>query len=231
MLESVRVDDEGAGASSPAIVLCHGFGANAADLAPLARELQVPVPARWYFPEAPYRFQLGWGGAQAWFPRDPAGVESFLTGDTFGSLGDLDPPGLSVAAAELIEFLQVNDCPPDRTVIGGFSQGAIVAAAATLDMPALPAGLVLFSGSIIASRRLESLAASRAGDLEGFRIWQSHGREDPILPFAAGRALGELFAAAGATVEFTGFSGGHGIPPGLFPGVSDWIARSIGAVE
>jgi len=43
-------------------------------------------------------------------------------------------------------------------------------------------------------------------------VLQSHGREDPLLPFANAEALRDLLVEAGAKVDFLPFSGGHAIP-------------------
>ena len=44
---------------SPAIVCLHGYGADAADLARLAADTDLPRAARWLFPDAPIAFDLG----------------------------------------------------------------------------------------------------------------------------------------------------------------------------
>ena len=228
MLESVQVGETDRRTPGPTVVLCHGFGADAEDLAALAREIPTVGKVRWLFPQAPYQFQMGWGVGRAWFPRDAAGIESFLSGEFLASLAEVDPPGLGDASHELTEFMDRMGCDPARTVVGGFSQGAMVAADATLRLPRLPAGLLLLSGSIIAADRLRRLAEDRAGKLRGLRVAQYHGHEDPVLPFESGEALATLFESAGATVQFTAFSGGHGIPPTIFPSIAQQLDEMLG---
>ncbi len=228
MLDSVHAGDADCATSGPTIVLCHGFGAEAGDLAPLAQEIPMVGKVRWLFPQAPYQFQMGWGVGRAWFPRDSAGIESFLNGEILGSLAGIDPPGLHESSCELIEFMDRKGCDPARTVIGGFSQGAMVAADTTLRLPQLPAGLLLLSGSIIAADRLYRLAADRADKLHYLRVVQYHGHEDPVLPFESGQALAALFESAGATVRFTAFPGGHGIPQTIFPSIAEQLCEMLG---
>ncbi|MCK4514992.1 MAG: hypothetical protein KAU31_07025, partial [Spirochaetaceae bacterium] len=200
----------------------------AEDLAALAQEIPTVGKVRWLFPQAPYRFQMGWGVGRAWFPRNSAGIESFLNGEIFGSLAGTNPPGLDKSSCELIEFMERMGCDPARTVIGGFSQGAMVAADTTLRLPRLPAGLLLLSGSIIAADRLHGLAEDRAGKLRGLRVAQYHGHEDPVLPFESGQGLATLLESAGATVQFTAFPGGHGIPPTIFPSIAQQLGEMLG---
>ncbi|MEE8441302.1 MAG: hypothetical protein V3S41_06240 [Spirochaetia bacterium] len=228
MLDSVQVGNTDSTASGPTIVLCHGIGADAEDLAPLAQEIPMVGKVRWLFPQAPYRFQMAWGAGRAWFPRDPAGVESFLSGETFASLAEVDPPGLGDASRELMELMDRMGCDPAQTVVGGFSQGAMVAADTTLRLPRLPAGLLLLSGSIIAADRLRGLADERTAELRGLRVAGYHGHEDPVLPFESGQALAKLFESAGATVRFTAFSGGHGIPQSMFPSIAEQLDEMLG---
>ena len=42
---------------------------------------------------------------------------------------------------------------------------------------------------------------------------QSHGTKDPILPYALGTVLKNLFESNGMKLDFISFDGGHEIPP------------------
>jgi phospholipase/carboxylesterase len=46
----------------------------------------------------------------------------------------------------------------------------------------------------------------------GLQVLQTHGRRDPILPFAAAEGLQGLLSGAGAQVEWVAHDGGHEIP-------------------
>jgi len=228
MLDSIQGGDSDRGESGPTVVLCHGFGADAGDLAPLAQAIPLPGKVRWLFPQAPYQFQMMWGVGRAWFPRDPAGIEAFLSGETFGSLAGVDPPGLEDSSRELMEYMDLMGCDPAQTVVGGFSQGAMVAAATILRLPQLPAGLLLLSGSIIAADRLRRLAEGRDTELRDLRVAQYHGQEDPVLPFEAGQAMAALLESAGADVRFAVFPGGHGIPQSILPSIAEQVGEMLG---
>lgn len=43
-------------------------------------------------------------------------------------------------------------------------------------------------------------------------VFQSHGRNDSILPFAMGTALRDFLSQSKANVDFQAFDGGHEIP-------------------
>jgi len=56
-------------------------------------------------------------------------------------------------------------------------------------------------------------------------VLQSHGRADPVLPFALAERLRDELLAAGLVVDFTPFNGGHGIAGPALDGLARLIAR------
>lgn len=213
----------GSESSDVAVVLCHGFGADAADLASLAGGLDPGEHAYYVFPNAPHLLPHGWGAGRAWFPEEPGEIVSFATGELFRKLALLDPPGLEASGAMLAET--VNDAAAGRRLIlGGFSQGAMVACEAVLSGGLRPDALLVFSGALIAERRWTDLIAAGSSPFAGLPVIQSHGRLDSVLPFDAGVALGTLLDRGGAERTFFEFNGDHGIPPQLLPAVTDRLA-------
>src|SRR5690606_1756979 len=102
------------------VVLLHGFGADASDLAPLADLLDPDQRWSFYFPEAPLEVPIGpmWTG-RGWFPISLRELE---TGVDFTKIR---PPGLDLSRKLVSEMIfHLN---PEKLVIGGFSQGAMVA--------------------------------------------------------------------------------------------------------
>lgn len=213
------------------IVLCHGFGADERDLVPLAEAISTPVPARWLFPRAPWGLPSGWGTGRAWFPRDPGEIAAFATGETFANLAPVDPPALAESGSDLARAVRLCSRGSSRqqseclTIVGGFSQGSMVACEALLGGGLEADGLVVLSGALIAAERWRAHAdRDGSGALAGIPVFHSHGRADPVLPFAAGARLGTLLDEAGAARTFVGFDGGHGIPPHVVERLSAWIA-------
>lgn len=194
-------------------VLLHGFGASGDDLASLAP--LFPVRDQWLFPHAPE--ELNFGGTvygRAWFPREPRALEMALTGAYFANLREQDPPGLTEAATEVLELAAYYRLPWGETILGGFSQGAMVAVEVALRAPTPPKALLIFSGALIAAERWRSAAGGAAaeGRLPSTFL-QSHGKEDAILPYTEGRGLFDLLRDGGWEGGFVAFSGGHEIPP------------------
>ncbi|NBB91498.1 MAG: hypothetical protein GVY23_09915 [Spirochaetes bacterium] len=191
------------------VVILHGFGADSSDLYPLAAEMDAAGRYYWCFPRAPYRIRYG-GAAlgSAWFPRNEGEIAAALEGSYFDRLEGMDPEGLRQAGAAVLELIDYLGVDFEAVVLGGFSQGAMVAMEAVVQAGRRPADLLLFSGAVIAAERWRA-ALSR---LPPFEFLQSHGTADPILPFDGARQLLAVLEDAGGEGEFLQFDGGHGIP-------------------
>jgi phospholipase/carboxylesterase len=191
-------------------VLFHGFGAPGDDLVALAGELDVPV--RFVFPEAPLALGGLYGDARAWWLLDLARLEDELRRGVPRDRRDEIPEGLPEARAHvmrLLDQLQARfSVAADQLVVGGFSQGAMLALDVALHRDAPPAGLVLMSGTLIA----ESAWQPRMASLAGVPVMLSHGRHDGLLPFSLAEVLRDRLIAAGARVDWQPFFGGHEIP-------------------
>jgi phospholipase/carboxylesterase len=100
-------------------------------------------------------------------------------------------------------------CPLRRVVLGGFSQGAMLATDVTLHAERPPGALAILSGSLISKPEWLPLMKARAG----LPVLQSHGRADPVLAYQIAETLRDELTAAGVAMKFVPFNGGHGIPP------------------
>lgn len=204
---------------SLAVVLCHGFGASGTDLVPLAGELVSQAPAlgsavRFIFPAAPLALAGFGGDARAWWPID---FESTVALRASGREGRLAlrarvPDGLAQARRQLAACLEAvavtSGLPPSRVVLGGFSQGAMLTTDLALRQDEAPAALAILSGTLLAEGEWRARAPRR----KGLTVLQSHGRQDPLLPFEDAVALRDLLLEAGLRVEFLPFDGPHTIP-------------------
>lgn len=201
-----------------AVVFCHGFGAPATDLVPVAGELarlmgSAAQQIGFVFPAAPLGLdEYGLPGGRAWWPIDIARLQAAVE---FGEIRDLrrESPPLLPQARELLTTLVHDLCerlslPLERTVLGGFSQGSMVATDVALHLPSNPAGLVVWSGTLLCEEAWTRLAGRRTG----MPVLLSHGTQDPLLPFANAEALRDLLNSAGCDVQFLPFRGGHEIP-------------------
>ncbi|MES1172813.1 MAG: phospholipase [Myxococcales bacterium] len=219
-------DREGGG-SGPVVVLMHGFGAPGTDLVPLWRELPVPHAVRFVFPEAP--LELGFGG-RAWWNIDMARLQDRFSNSAAAKLTAEIPEGSAASREAVLGLLVALErdfgAQPETTVIGGFSQGAMLATDVVLRTERAFGGLAILSGTIISREEWLPLMSAR----KGLPVLQSHGRSDPVLPFAVAEQLRDELSAAGVSVEFVAFNGGHGIPGSVLEGLSSLIRR-VAATE
>ncbi len=197
--------------------LLHGFGAGANDLIGLAPELAVA--GDWFLPHAPVEIAVaGMSYGRAWFPREPDRLQKALFGTYFQNLRAMEPSGLAESARLVRAMLDRKGVNWKKLILGGFSQGAMVAAEVLRQglvnpVSPLPGVVLLFSGACIAESWWNGVAdSSGTSGSAHVRVFQSHGREDSILPFAEGVAMAEQLGRAGFPVEFTEFDGGHAIP-------------------
>ena len=224
-------DREGGG-DGPLLLLLHGFGAPGTDLVALHRAIVAPPAVRYAFPAGRLALDDGAAGdmgPRAWWMIDIARLQTaVVSGDALRLAGET-PEGLAEARAAvegLLDALERDHAAPrERIVLGGFSQGGMLACDIALRTERAPLGLVLLSGAPIAEPEWRALAPRRAG----LRVLMSHGRTDPILPFAGGEHLRDLLREGGLDVEWHAFSGGHGIPDGVVERLGPFLAE-VGAL-
>jgi phospholipase/carboxylesterase len=222
--------DRRGGGDGPAILLCHGFGAPGDDLVALSRVIDAGRDVRWFFPEAPIALDLGWGTTgRAWWPIDMERLQRMMLSGQAHRLADETPAGLAEARAALEGTLAAlekdHGVRRDRLVIGGFSQGAMLTTEVALHAEVPFAGLAILSGTLIAAERWAEAARARGPSIHAF---QSHGRRDPILPFAVAEALRALLEGAGATVDWVPHGGQHEIPQVVVDRLGAFAKKRLG---
>jgi phospholipase/carboxylesterase len=193
------------------MVLCHGYGADGNDLIGLAPHLQQFLPTvAFVAPNAPERCQ---GAGFQWFP-----------------ISRLDPHeahrGVESAAPALETFvdseLERMGLPPERLILGGFSQGTMMSLHVGLRRSVKPAAILGFSGMLTAPEPLPPLGPDAPP------ILLTHGDVDQVIPpqalFMAAGALGR----AGAIVQWHLSRGsGHTIEPEGLLLAATFLAMSI----
>jgi len=125
----------------------------------------------------------------------------------------------------LVEKLSLQtQLPVGRVVLGGFSQGAMLATDVALRLEEAPAGLVILSGTLLN----EGDWARRAPMRHGLRVLQAHGRQDPLLPFSGAEALRDLLVLSGLMVDFVGLEAGHTITLDGVRRLAAFLATALG---
>ena len=200
-------------APDSAVVLLHGYGSDGNDLIGLAPHWQGLLPgALFVSPNAPTA--LGMGGFQ-WFAIDWAG-------DRLASR----QTGVVSARPVLVEFL--NDLwsqtgiRPERTILGGFSQGAMMALHVGTSLPSDQQlmGVIGASGAFLPPEGFGG------PDLARPPIRLIHGDMDEVVDPNHSAEANAVLTEAGFEVAYHVSRGvGHGIAPDGLGFVSDFIAR------
>ena len=181
-------------------------------MVPLADWLAVPNGTRFIFPEGPLSLNMGFGDSRAWWIIDMARLEADRAAGLVRDLSQEVPRGFPQAREVLEKFLKALPLmiPIDftRTVIGGFSQGAMLTCDLVMRTAQPVAGLVQLSSTLLAKQDWRPAVAKR----RGLRVFQSHGTQDPVLPYVMGERLRDELTQAGLSVEWHNFRGGHEIP-------------------
>jgi phospholipase/carboxylesterase len=124
-------------------------------------------------------------------------------------------------------FIDGLDLPAERTVLGGFSQGAVMSLALGLGAGRpRPAAIVALSGFL---PQVEGFALDLTG-LDGFPLAIAHGTLDPVIPVEFGRDARDRLTDAGADVTYRESPMPHTIDPAFIRELQgSWLPRTLSA--
>jgi phospholipase/carboxylesterase len=200
-LDGPRLEPK-SGTAKQLVVFLHGYGADGNDLIDIGRAWAAVLPdAAFVSPHAPNPCGQSPMGRE-WFPltfRDP---NERWTGVNAAA------PGLE---AFLDAELKRRNLPPEALALVGFSQGTMMALHAGLRRAVAPAGIVGFSGMLVAPEALDPQAfmseiKSRPP------VLLVHGDQDQVIPVQALMHAAQGLAALDVPAEWHISPGvGHGI--------------------
>lgn len=172
------------------VIFLHGLGDSGAGWSDLQQEAPLPW-ARWSFPDAqnqPVSCNMGMS-MPSWFD-----LQELPLGDA-ESAGA--PRGIDKAVSMVHAMLRQSESlgfAPERTVLGGFSQGAALSLLAGLTYEKPLAGIIALSGWAMKRRELARLI--RHKDVP---VFIGHGKSDPTVPCSLGTAAEQTLKASGCT--------------------------------
>ncbi|MEM7733240.1 MAG: prolyl oligopeptidase family serine peptidase [Pseudomonadota bacterium] len=185
------------------VVFLHGYGANGADLLGIADVLMEHLPDTLFVaPDAPETI-----------PMMPSGLQWFPIPWIDGSSEEESERGLMAAAEDLNAFLDAlmvdEDVLPEQVVLFGFSQGTMMALHVAPRREDPIAGIVAFSGRLLAPELLKDEAVSRPP------ILLVHGDADDVVPPKSLPEAAEALQSAGWQDVYAHVMKGtaHGIAP------------------
>ena len=183
------------------IVVLHGWGANAEDLASLVPLLNL-TEYQFLFPNAP-------------FPHPYTSV-----GRMWYDLSSQEYKGVSESRQILKDWLlsleNETGVPLAKTILTGFSQGAAMTLDVGLGLPL--AGLIALSGYMHPlSQPLDEVPP----------VLIVHGKQDTVVPLKAAQYARDNLIALGATVQYREFDMGHEIRPEVLPLIQKFASEVL----
>lgn len=191
------------------LVLMHGVGSNEQDLFGLAR--MMPPQFHVLSLRAPYVLSPD---AYAWFefqvlPNGERRIDEEQERESRFLVGEM----VASAAQQL-------GVPPERVIVGGFSQGGIMALSLLLTQPALLRAALVWHSRLL-PEVLPDVAPADA--FAGKALWVSHGSVDNVIPPAAAQATREFAATLPLAVSGRDYPVAHTIAAQELRDSMDWL--------
>jgi phospholipase/carboxylesterase len=195
-------------ASMPLVIVMHGRGADANDLADLAP--MIDDGYRFVFPNAAKPFEaapgytFGWSWFDGWPPEGNSIVDS-----------------RTKLIALIDELAARYPTPEGKLVLAGFSQGGMMAIDVGFRTQQKVAGIVVMSGAIYEAD-MPDLRAQR--DLPVLLI---HGTLDDMIPVVNARRTRHILESHGVNPEYHEFPMGHHVTPESMAVVQEFLGRAL----
>ena len=191
----------------PLVIVMHGRGADAHDLADLAPMLDPGNGCRFVFPNAPRAWEaapgmtFGWTWFDGWPP---------------------EPASIAASRELLLKFIDevTAKYPTSKLIVSGFSQGGMMALEVGLRTDV--AGIVVMSGGLY-ERDLPELSPKP--------VFIAHGTVDDMVPVANARRARLVLEEHGFDVDYHEYPMGHQVVMEEIEAVRQFIARCLNAAE
>jgi phospholipase/carboxylesterase len=196
------------------LVLMHGVGSNEHDLFGLAPH----VPANFHVLSLRAPYVLG--------PQSFAWFEFSVTAQGGRLINEAQEQASRVVVAQTVDAAaQQLGIPPQRVVVGGFSQGGIMSLSLLLTQPQLmQAAMVLHSRLL--DQVLPQLVAP--AQLEGKQLWLSHGTRDQVIALANAHRVRDLVKTLPIVLRYTEFPNAHEITSPELSQAMAWLQQLSG---
>jgi phospholipase/carboxylesterase len=203
-----------AGDPAGALVLFHGRGADENDLFPLLDALDPERRLVGVTPRGP--LSLPPGGAHWYVVREIGYPDKQTFDESYNRASEWNDG-----------FGAETGVPPERTILGGFSQGAVMTYALGLGRgQPRPAALLALSGFI---PTVEGFEVDLSPPLPPVAI--GHGTYDPVISVEWSRRARQQLEQAGADVLYREYPLPHAVDPRYLPELSQWLGAALDSVE
>ncbi len=189
----------------PLVILMHGYGSHMGDLVSLSPHISTDGYL-FAFPNAPLRIEIGLG----------------MIGFAWSSPPELefDPDGSAERLVDefITDVFERYKIKIGHVVLGGFSQGGMMAYRHGLRHPDK------FKGLISLSSRISPRDIPKADISQGCQsIFISHGTLDEIIPIDAGHIARDLLTEKGYSTDYHEYEMAHQITQEVIEDISNWL--------
>ncbi|WP_332778435.1 alpha/beta hydrolase [Polaromonas sp.] len=190
------------------LVLMHGIGSNEQDLFGLSSY----VPPQFHVLSLRAPNVMGFG-SYAWFEFGVTAQGRVINEAQEAASRRLVAQTVEAAARQL-------GVPPERVVVGGFSQGGIMSLSLLLTQPQL-----MRAAMVLHSRLLPQVLplVAPADQLRGKQLWVSHGLQDTVIPLASAHDIRDRASHLPLALSYAEFPGGHEIRPAELQAAMQWL--------
>lgn len=209
------------GAADAVVIWLHGLGDSGAGFSEVVPvlELDSDHKIKFIFPNAP---------EQAVTINNGFVMRSWYDIKTMDLDGRADIPTLEQSEQLIVELIEEQIAAginPSRIILAGFSQGGVLSLYTALRLKHKLAGVVALS-CYLAHNDLPFEGAQ--GVNKDTPIFSSHGEQDSVVPFAAGKDAAQRLSAANFDVTFSQYPMEHSVCIPQLEKLGRWISERLG---
>lgn len=200
------------------VIWLHGLGADGSDFVPIVPELRLPASlnVRFVFPSAPIMPVTLNNGYEmrAWFDIYDLTVTA-----------KIDQTGIEKsmqAVSRLIEAEVKRGISPENIILAGFSQGSVIALISGLCYDQPLGGVIALSGYLPAASYFLDKATPANKNIP---IFLAHGTEDPVVPYAFGKATYTTLHSIDRSVSWHSYPMPHSVCAQEVSDISEWMQK------
>lgn len=200
------------------MIWLHGLGADGEDFVGVAEQMNLPVSMRYIFPHAPKQPVTINGGfiMRAWYDIAEADIAARQ-----------DAKGIHASQLEIEKFIaqeKQRGVAEENIFLAGFSQGGAVALHTGLRHPAKLGGILALSTYLPLA---ETLSQEISLSAKHTPILMAHGRHDPVVPYALGKASAEKLQQQGQQVDWLEYAMPHSVCAEEVSDIEKWLADKV----
>jgi phospholipase/carboxylesterase len=205
-------------ATTISIIWLHGLGADANDFLSLTDDLNLSakLPIRFVFPNAPMiPITINNGYVmRGWYD-----IHSFEINQR------ADKEGIASSVLKINDIIKREEAlgiSSQRIIIGGFSQGAVMALNIGLRFPRQLGGIIALSGYL---PHTEELFAQMSLANSAIPVFLAHGTQDNVVPYSLGEAADNALKNAGLPVDWHSYRMAHSVCADEIEDIKGWLQK------